>query len=213
MKQEILDCLNTKWIGRDLHYYASTGSTNQDAMRLLEDGAKEGVLVVAGAQDFGKGRRGRVWQSPPDVNVYMTLGLCPDYAPDLAPMTTLIMAMAVVRAIEDCCKLQCQIKWPNDVVINGKKICGILTEMSLTAEKAPHVVIGVGINVNTGTELMKGRATVVSPAVNITLLGMRLGKGRWYGALEMGAMAALNNAHEVYMFGSRIFTASVGVRL
>lgn len=76
-----------------------------------------------------------------------------------------------------------------------------------------YSAIGVGINVNTGTELMKGRATVVSPAVNITLLGMRLGKGRWYGALEMGAMAALNNAHEVYMFGSRIFTASVGVRL
>jgi hypothetical protein len=76
-----------------------------------------------------------------------------------------------------------------------------------------YSAIGVGINVNTGTELMKGRATVVSPAVNITLLGMRLGKGRWYGVLEMGAMAALNNAHEVYMFGSRIFTASVGVRL
>ena len=177
MKQEILECLNTKWIGRDLHYYASTGSTNQDAMRLLEDGAKEGVLVVAGAQDFGKGRRGRVWQSPPDVNVYMTLGLCPDYAPDLAPMTTLIMAMAVVRAIEDCCKLQCQIKWPNDVVINGKKICGILTEMSLTAEKAPHVVIGVGINVNetdfpeeiqqTATSLYLERGDKVSRSVMI----------------------------------------------
>ena len=148
MKQEILDCLNTKWMGKDVHYYACTDSTNQDVLRLLEEGAKEGVLAVAGAQDFGKGRRGRTWQSPPDVNIYMTLGLRPMYAPDLAPMTTLIMAMAVVSAIEDCCNLQCQIKWPNDVVINGKKVCGILTEMSLTKGKEPHVVIGVGINVN-----------------------------------------------------------------
>lgn len=76
-----------------------------------------------------------------------------------------------------------------------------------------YSAIGVGLNINTGSELIRGRATVVAPAVNITLLGMRVGKGRYYGALEIGAMAALNNAYEVYMFGSRLFTASIGVRL
>ena len=76
-----------------------------------------------------------------------------------------------------------------------------------------YSAIGVGLNINTGTEFIRGHATVVSPAVNITLLGMRVGKGRCYGALEIGAMAALNNAYEVYMFGSRLFTASIGVRL
>lgn len=150
MRQEILECLNTKWAGRDLYFYECTGSTNQDALHLLEKGAKEGVVAVAGSQEAGKGRRGRAWQSPPDVNVYMTLGLRPEYAPDLAPMVTLVMAMAVVSAIEDCCALQCLIKWPNDVVIKGKKVCGILTEMTLQAGKAPHVVVGVGINVNEG---------------------------------------------------------------
>lgn len=148
MKQEILNCLNTKWAGRDLHFYDCTGSTNQDVMRLLADGAPEGVLAVAGAQSCGKGRRGRQWQSPPDTNIYMTLGLRPDYEPDVAPMVTLVMAMAVVAAMEACCKVDCQIKWPNDVVINGKKACGILTEMSLEAGRDPRVVIGVGINVN-----------------------------------------------------------------
>ncbi len=75
-----------------------------------------------------------------------------------------------------------------------------------------YSALGVGLNVNTGTELIKGRATVVAPAANITLLGMRVGKGCFYGAVEIGAMAALNNAYEVYMFGSRLFTASIGVR-
>ena len=76
-----------------------------------------------------------------------------------------------------------------------------------------YSALGVGLNINTGTELISGRNTMVAPAVNITLLGMRVGKGRCYGALEIGAMASLNNAYEVYMFGSRLFTASIGVRL
>ena len=76
-----------------------------------------------------------------------------------------------------------------------------------------YSAVGVGLNVNTGTEEIRGRSTVVSPAANITLLGMRVGKGRFYGAVEIGGMIALNNAYEVYMMGSRLFTASIGVRL
>lgn len=147
-KDEIASRMQTTWIGKELHYFESTGSTNVDVKRLLEDGAKEGVLAVAGEQTQGRGRRGRDWISPPDTNIYMTLGLRPDFQPDLAPTMTLIMAMAVAMAVKDVCQLDVQIKWPNDVVIGGKKICGILTEMSIETGFIQYVVVGVGINVN-----------------------------------------------------------------
>jgi len=147
-KNEIQSRMNTKWAGQELYYYDSTSSTNLDAKRLLEEGAEEGVLAVAGEQTRGRGRRGRSWQSPPDANIYMTLGLRPDFLPDLAPMITLIDAMAVAEAVEEACGLKTQIKWPNDVVIGGKKICGILTEMSAETGYIHYVVIGTGINVN-----------------------------------------------------------------
>lgn len=148
-ENEIASRLKTKWVGRKLYYAKVTGSTNLDAKSLLENGAPEGVLAVAGEQNQGRGRRGRSWQSPPDTNIYMTLGLRPDFAPDLAPMITLIDAMAVAEAVEEVCGLKSQIKWPNDVVIGGKKICGILTEMSTESNGyIQYVVIGTGINVN-----------------------------------------------------------------
>lgn len=147
-KSEIESRLHTKWAGRELYYYESTDSTNLQVKRLMEEGASEGVLVVGGEQKQGRGRRGRSWQSPPGTNIYMTLGLKPGYQPDLAPMVTLIDALAVACAIEQTCDLKTQIKWPNDVVIGGKKICGILTEMSAETGYIHYVVIGTGINVN-----------------------------------------------------------------
>ena len=147
-KNEIESRMHTKWAGKELYYYESTGSTNVDAKRLLEEGASEGVLVVGGEQKQGRGRRGRSWQSPPGTNIYMTLGLRPEFQPDLAPMVTLIDAMAVAKAVEETCGLKTPIKWPNDVVIDGRKICGILTEMSAETGYIHYVVIGTGINVN-----------------------------------------------------------------
>lgn len=147
-KNEIESRLHTKWAGRQLYYFESTGSTNLDVKRLMEDGAEEGVLAVAGEQTQGRGRRGRSWQSPPDSNIYMTIGLRPDFQPDLAPMVTLLKAMAVAKAVEETCDLKTQIKWPNDVVVGGRKICGILTEMSAETGYIQYIVIGTGINVN-----------------------------------------------------------------
>ena len=145
---EIRSRMTTKWAGRELHYLESTGSTNLDAKRLLEEGAKDGVLVVAGEQTKGRGRRGRSWQSPSDANIYMTLGLRPELKPELAPMITLVDALAVAASVEEVCNLEVKIKWPNDVIIDGKKICGILTEMSTETGFIQYVVIGTGINVN-----------------------------------------------------------------
>lgn len=147
-KYEIESRMNTKWAGKELYYFETTASTNLDVKRLMEEGAPDGVLAVGGEQTQGRGRRGRSWQSPPNTNIYMTLGIRPDFQPDLAPMVTLINAMAVAEAVEETCGLQTQIKWPNDVVIGGKKICGILTEMSAETGYIQYVVIGTGINVN-----------------------------------------------------------------
>ena len=112
-------------------------------------GAPHGTLVAAGQQSAGKGRRGRTWESPADQNIYMSLLLRPTkILPVKAPMLTLVMAYAAAMAIRECTGLDVQIKWPNDLVINGKKICGILTEMSTEIDYINYVVIGIGINTN-----------------------------------------------------------------
>ena len=180
-KNEIESRMKTAWIGKELYYKETTGSTNIDVKKLLEDGAGEGVLVIGGEQTQGRGRRGRSWQSPPNTNIYMSLGLRPDYQPDLAPMVTLIQAMAVADAIRDVCNLPTQIKWPNDVVIHGKKICGILTEMSAETGYIQYVVIGTGINVNirefpedikdtaTSLAIEKGETVLRAPVIAKTM--------------------------------------------
>ena len=146
---EIESLMNTAWAGRNVCYFDSTDSTNIQAKKLGEGGGVHGTLVVAGQQTSGKGRRGRGWESPLGTSIYMTILLRPDFAPSKAPMLTLVMAMSVAEAIREKTGAEGLIKWPNDIVLNGKKICGILTEMSAEIDYINHVVIGVGINVNT----------------------------------------------------------------
>lgn len=131
-------------------HYESTGSTNEDAKRLAHEGAAHGTVVMADAQSAGKGRRGRTWQSPAGSNLYFSLMLKPEFAPDKASMLTLVMALSVVQALNKQTKaaFDYQIKWPNDIVVNGRKLCGILTEMTMVNGAIESVVIGVGINVN-----------------------------------------------------------------
>lgn len=135
---------------RNIIRYQYTGSTNEDARRLAIEGAQEGTVVVADGQSAGKGRRGRNWNSPAGCNLYFTLLLRPDFSPDKASMLTLVMALSVIQALEKQTgsKMDFAIKWPNDIVVNGKKICGILTEMTLNKNVIESLVIGVGVNVN-----------------------------------------------------------------
>lgn len=147
-QSEIVSRLETAWAGRSLYYFDETGSTNMDAKRLAEEGAPHGTTVVADMQKNGRGRRGRAWQSPAGRAVYMTILLKPDFAPDKASMLTLVMALSVAEAVEEVTGLQTGIKWPNDIVVNRKKICGILTEMNVESDYIQYVVCGVGINVN-----------------------------------------------------------------
>lgn len=154
-QNELASRIQTKWMGRPAKFYEELGSTNAQAKVEAENGAQAGTLIVTDSQSAGRGRRGRGWSSPPGTNVYFTLILKPEFAPDKASMLTLLMALAVARGINRSLAEAGEtkeshalgIKWPNDIVVNGKKVCGILTEMSVERDYIQYVVIGVGINV------------------------------------------------------------------
>lgn len=129
-------------------YRDCVDSTNTWAKQEAELGAAQGTVMVADMQTAGKGRRGRSWASPSGHSIYMSLILRPDILPEKASMLTLAAGLSVAQAVREDPGLDVRIKWPNDVVISGKKICGILTEMSLQMECINYVVIGIGINVN-----------------------------------------------------------------
>lgn len=153
-KQEIVSRLETKWIGREIQVLDEVDSTNVRAKEAAACGASDGFVVLADCQTAGRGRRGRQWSSPAGENVYVTVLLRPGIETEKAPMITLLVACAVVRAVRNL-ELKGDrmplIKWPNDLVIEGKKICGILTEMGMKSGKVDYVVVGTGINCNQTT--------------------------------------------------------------
>lgn len=166
------DILTTKWAGRNFCFREEVVSTNVTAGELGNSGAAHGTLVAADKQTGGRGRRGRTWESPAGKNLYFSLLLRPEFGLEKVSMLTLVMAHSVARAIEatvmqsggaicpanksaehnmaDVGKvgnIRTGIKWPNDILVHGKKVCGILTELKADKGKVQHVVIGVGINV------------------------------------------------------------------
>jgi len=154
-------------MGQELLYFEQVDSTNTKAAQLSELGYASGTLVVSDEQTAGKGRRGRNWSSLPGDGIYMTLLLKPDIEPNHASQLTLVAALAVSRAISDTLapmenKATPLIKWPNDIVMNGRKVCGILTEMSMQVDYINHLVIGIGINVHNRNFPEEIRATAGS---------------------------------------------------
>lgn len=147
-KYELESRMATAWLGKEIVYKETTGSTNADVRRMAEDGAENGLLVVADAQTSGKGRRGRQWESEKGTNLYFSMLLKPDIAPDKASMITLVAAYSVAKMIAKNTGLDAKIKWPNDIVVGKKKVCGILTEMNMERDYIHHIVVGIGINVN-----------------------------------------------------------------
>lgn len=152
---EIISQLSTKVFAQKTIHYKEVDSTNEEAKRLAENGAIHGTLVVADYQTRGKGRRGKTWLSSKDTCIYMSLVLRPDMETQYASGLTLAAALAVsdgidrlLEEMDERVKCRTKIKWPNDIIINGKKVCGILTEMSGELDYINHVVIGMGINVN-----------------------------------------------------------------
>lgn len=148
MKENQCKELKTGWAGKPCLSFAVLPSTNDYGKALVKEGKVHGTLITAEEQTAGKGRRGRSWQSPKGTAIYMSLCLEPEFPADRAAGLTLVMAMAAAEAIEKMTGAEVQIKWPNDLVVNRKKVCGILTELCIEPDHYA-VIIGTGINVNT----------------------------------------------------------------
>ena len=140
--------LRTKWAGREMVYHDSLESTNRLARELAAQGAKEGTLVIANEQTGGRGRRGRGWVSPKGDSVLMSLILRPKTHPSKVAKMSLMTALAVALAIREITGLDARIKWPNDIVCDGRKVCGMLLEMTADEQCVHDVVAGIGINVH-----------------------------------------------------------------
>ncbi len=147
-KSEIESRLDGSWIGTRVYFAEEVDSTNTWGKRLAEEGAPHGTLIVADEQTQGRGRRGRSWKSPKGTNISMTLILRPDLEPSRASMLTIVMGLSVAQGLKELLELPIEIKWPNDAVLNGHKLCGVLTEMSAQIDYINYVVVGIGINVN-----------------------------------------------------------------
>ncbi|MDD5641636.1 MAG: biotin--[acetyl-CoA-carboxylase] ligase [Syntrophales bacterium] len=145
---EILQGLNTRYLKGPIHHFDSLPSTNDLAKELGSQDAPEGSLVVAESQTKGRGRLGREWDSPPGTGLYVSLLLRPPLPPTEMPQITLTTAVAVVRALKRAAGVAPGIKWPNDLLLDGKKLGGILTEMETESGQIRHLVVGLGLNVN-----------------------------------------------------------------
>lgn len=157
--QELSWNLQTQRIGKRIHAYESTNSTMDIAHRLASSGEPEGTVVVAEGQTKGRGRLGRNWISPKGKGIYASILLRPTLQLSEVPLVTLLVAVAVARAIESETGLRPEIKWPNDVMIKGKKVAGILTELNAELNRVHYVILGIGMNVNTSKTGLPAYAT------------------------------------------------------
>lgn len=147
LPEEIWSTSDLTVLGSKICYYSITGSTNEDAKKLAREGVPDGTLVIAEKQHKARGRMGRAWNSP-DGGLWFSVILRPHFVPMDAPKLTIMTAVAVAEAIIQTTGIHAKIKWPNDILTDGKKVCGILTEMSAEMDAINYVIIGVGINVN-----------------------------------------------------------------
>ncbi|PID58624.1 biotin--[acetyl-CoA-carboxylase] ligase [candidate division KSB3 bacterium] len=145
---EIRNGLKTTTIGRHIHWSYELASTNTLALDLAEQGAEEGTVVLCEAQKHGRGRMKREWLSQAEADIALSIILRPEFAPGHASGITCISAISVVEALEKSCQLKPAIKWPNDIMIHGKKAAGILTELRAELDRIHHLIVGIGINVN-----------------------------------------------------------------
>lgn len=200
---ELAPLLNTHDIGRTIHYRESLPSTNEHAYRLAQEGASHGEVVIAEQQTAGRGRRGRSWASPPGANLYCSVILRPELSPQRAPELTLLAAVAVAETLREA-GANASIKWPNDLLVEGRKIAGILAEMSAEADSVSFVVLGIGVNLNIrraefprelnalATSVMEARGQRVPRALFAAALWTRL--ERWLDVHQEKGFAPVRDA-------------------
>ncbi len=188
--------MTTRRLGGTMVTFSETGSTNAVAARLGEEGGAEGTVVLAESQSQGKGRLGRIWSSPPGANLYCSILLRPPIPPTSAPQLTFVSAVAVVRAIKLCTGLSPIIKWPNDILINGAKVAGLLNEMTAETDRVATVVLGIGVNLNMVREQFP--AELRHPASSLFLeSGVRVDRVAFTRTL----LTALDDLYDRYLAG------------
>src|SRR4051794_14278733 len=160
---ELPSLLQTRWLGRAYRHLAECRSTNDEAAAWARAGAPHGALVIADAQTGGRGRLGRTWHSPPGENLYFSTVLRPEIPPHRAPPLTLAVGVALADAVREA-GCDAQLKWPNDLLLDGKKVAGILTEMTTSGGRVEFVVIGIGVNLDARAfpAELDGRATSIA---------------------------------------------------
>ncbi len=210
--QQVQDGLATRRLGTKLYYFAEIDSTNACARRLAERGANEGGVIIAETQTRGRGRMGRSWVSPPFVNLYVSVILRPQLPPVHAPQLTLMAAVALADTIASFIGAPPTIKWPNDILVGGKKLAGILTESSCNSERIEFVILGIGVNLNYPVALMpeviRERATSILTITKDTiereafLQRLIQDLDRCYGELEEVGFDSLARRWEAF-FGLR----------
>lgn len=174
LADEILYKLKTNIIGKSIYSYATTASTNDIAWNMAAQGTAEGTIVLAEEQTKGRGRMGRTWSSPKGEGIYMSVILRPDIRPVDAPQITLMAAVSIAQMLQKELSIDAQIKWPNDILIRNKKVCGILTEMSAELDAIHFIILGIGINVNTPQTHLSQNATSLGREKNLTLSRIEL---------------------------------------
>ncbi|MFA6078914.1 MAG: biotin--[acetyl-CoA-carboxylase] ligase [Candidatus Omnitrophota bacterium] len=159
MPDEIKWKLKSRVMGREVISYKLVDSTNDVAYSLAEKGMKEGAVILAEEQAHGKGRHGRKWVSHPKGGIYMSCILRPNIPPNEIARITLLAAVAVAKSVREVSGMPAMIKWPNDILLNSRKICGILTEMKAEQDTVDFIILGIGINVNTPSNHLPEGAT------------------------------------------------------
>jgi BirA family transcriptional regulator, biotin operon repressor / biotin---[acetyl-CoA-carboxylase] ligase len=166
---EIKPILKTKWMGKTIHYFNSLDSTNSKAYQLALNGAKEGEVVIAESQEKGRGRLGRQWFSPPFLNLYISVTLRPKLPPHQASLITLMAAVATADAIEKFSGLPPLIKWPNDILLQGRKVAGLLNEIHSEMDRIHFVILGIGVNLNMDGKMFSKELRPVATSLKIEM--------------------------------------------
>jgi len=224
--------LKTAWMGKKIHHFGALDSTNSTAYQLAMEGAGEGELVIAESQGKGRGRLGREWFSPPFLNLYLSVILRPKIPPQQASLITLMAAVATSDAIEKFSGLHPTIKWPNDILMDSRKVAGLLNEIHSETDRVHFVVLGIGVNLNVSREEMPEEIRKLATSLKeemgqavsrkAFLQGLLSEVERWYSVfLKEGGSAILKAWGErariegrtvkVSSFGETVTGTAVGV--
>ena len=191
---EIKPLLTTKWMGGTIHHFPTVDSTNSKAYRLALHGAAEGDVVIAESQTKGRGRLGRTWYSPPFLNLYLSVILRPKIPPRQASLITLMAAVATAEAIETFSGLPPLIKWPNDILLRGRKVAGLLHELHSEMDRVDFVILGIGVNLNMDGKMLSQEIREVA-----TSLKKEMGKTVSRQAFLQSLLQKLEVWYEIFL--------------